>query len=89
MPHVHFTDIAVSALRTPGTYYDASTPAFGIRVGKNRKTWFVIRGRERLRANIGRYPATTLAEARKKAKKLLLETLVKQDGDRIKINPDL
>jgi integrase len=73
MPRIHFTDIAVSALRTPGTYYDDSTPAFGIRVGKNRKTWFVIRGRQRLRTNIGRYPGTTLAEARKEAKKLLLE----------------
>jgi integrase len=73
MPVIHFTDIAVSALRTPGTYYDESTPAFGIRVGKNRKTWFVIRGRERLRTDVGRYPVTSLAEARKDAKKLLLE----------------
>jgi Arm DNA-binding domain len=73
MPRLHMTDIAVSALRTPGTYFDETTPAFGLRVGKNRKTWFVIRGRERLRTNIGRYPATSLAEARKDAKKLLLE----------------
>ena len=74
MPRIHFTDIAVSALRTPGTYFDETTPAFGLRVGKNRKTWFVIRGRERLRTNIGRYPGTSLADARKEAKKLLLET---------------
>jgi hypothetical protein len=73
MSVIHFTDIAVSALRTPGTYYDETTPAFGIRVGKNRKTGFVIRGRERIRTNIGRYPATSLADARKEAKKLLLE----------------
>lgn len=77
MPHVHFTDIAVSALRTAGTYYDETTPAFGLRVGKNRKTWFVVRGRERIRTTIGRYPAVTLAEARKEAKKLLLETPTK------------
>jgi hypothetical protein len=65
MPRLHMTDIAVSALRTPGTYYDESTPAFGIRVGKSRKTWFVIRGHQRLRTNIGRYPATSLAKARR------------------------
>jgi integrase len=80
MSHAHFTDIAVSALRTPGTYYDESTPAFGIRVGKSRKTWFVIRGRERIRTTIGRYPATSLAQARKEAKKLLLEAPTKNSN---------
>ena len=74
MPVIHMTDIAMSALRVPGTYFDESTPAFGIRIGKNRKTWFVVRGRQHLRTNIGRYPATILAEARKEGKKLLLET---------------
>jgi hypothetical protein len=48
MPHIHFTDIVVSRLSQPGTYFDSTTPAFAIRVGKNRKTWFVIRGRERI-----------------------------------------
>ena len=84
MPVIHFTDIAVSALKTPGTYYDDATPAFGIRVGKNRKTWLVIRGRERLRTNIGRYPQLTLAEARKEAKKVLTQELVK--GSRLSLN---
>ena len=49
---LHLTDLAVSRLKTPGTYYDDTTPAFGIRVGKHRKTWFVIRGKERLRTTI-------------------------------------
>jgi integrase len=79
MPVAHFTDIAVSRLNTPGTYYDDTTPAFGIRIGKNRKTWFVIRGSERLRTTIGRYPALSLADARKEAKHLLLEEPVKAD----------
>jgi hypothetical protein len=39
MPSMHFTDLAVLRLKTPGTYYDDATPAFGLRVGKNRKTW--------------------------------------------------
>ncbi|MEA2976409.1 MAG: hypothetical protein QOF19_1929 [Alphaproteobacteria bacterium] len=32
-----------------------------------------MRGTDRIRTRIGRYPATTLAEARKQAKKLLTE----------------
>jgi integrase len=71
MPVAHLTDIVVSRLKEPGTYFDKNTPAFGIRVGKNRKTWIVIRGRERSRTRIGCYPAVSLAEARKKALVLL------------------
>ena len=71
MPVVHLTDVVVSRLKEPGTYLDATTPAFGIRVGKNRKTWIVIRGRERARKSIDRYPAKPLAVARKEARVLL------------------
>lgn len=71
MPVVHLTDVVVSRLKEPGTYFDATTPAFGIRVGKNRKTWIVVRGRERVRTRIGRYPAVPLAKARKEARLLL------------------
>jgi len=60
------------------------TPAFGLRVGKNRKAWLVVRGRERLRPNIGQYPATSLADARKGARKLLAEEPTK--ADRITFN---
>ncbi len=73
MPRLHMTDIVVSRLKECGTYFDETTPAFGLRVGKNRKTWFVMRGRERLRTNIGQYPSTSLADARKEARKLLTE----------------
>lgn len=71
MPVIHLTDIVVSRLQEPGTYFDKMTPAFGIRVGKNRKTWIVIRGRERVRTRIGRYPTVSLANARKQALVLL------------------
>jgi integrase len=71
MPVVHLTDVVVSRLKEPGTYLDATTPAFGIRVGKNCKTWIVIRGRECARKSIGRYPAKPLAVARKEARVLL------------------
>src|SRR6202166_3194585 len=77
MPVAHLTDVMVSRLRMPGTYFDETTPAFGIRVGKNRKTWIVIRGAERVRTRIGHYPALSLADARKEAKKLLTEPITK------------
>jgi hypothetical protein len=37
---LHMTDIVVSRLKERGTYFDETTPAFGLRVGKNRKMWF-------------------------------------------------
>src|ERR1043166_6115113 len=77
MPTTHLTDIVVSRLRTPGTYFDETTPAFGIRVGKHRKTWIVMRGKERVRTRIGHYPAMSLADARKQAKVLLTEVPTK------------
>ena len=75
MPVAHLTDVVVSRLRTPGTYFDQTTPAFGIRVGKNRKTWIVMRGADRTRTRIGHYPAISLSDARKAAKKLLTESV--------------
>ena len=77
MPRIHITDVVVSRLNTPGTYYDQLTPAFGLRVGKRRKTWLIIRGRERIRTNIGQYPSLSLADARKEAKRLLTEPVTK------------
>lgn len=73
-----FTQIALERLKAQGEHYDSTTPAFGIRVGKNRKTFFVIRGKQRLRKTIGRFPMTPLADARKEAKRLLTEPVTKQ-----------
>src|SRR3990167_2931021 len=56
----------VQTLR-PGTYFDTKTPAFGIRVGKHRKTWIITKGRERSVVTIGHYPALGLKDARQKA----------------------
>jgi integrase len=80
MPVTHLTDIVVSRLKEPGTYFDETTPAFGIRVGKNRKTWIVMRGQIRQRVRIGHYPAMSLADARKEAKKLLTELPTRNPG---------
>ena len=76
---VHFTDVVISRLAEPGIYYDTTTPGFGVRVGKNRKVWVVVRGKQRQRIKIGRYPTMTLADARKKAKGLLLEEPKRHD----------
>ena len=66
----HLTDLAVQSL-PPGTYHDTKTPAFGIRVGKTRKTWFYTHAKTRRREPIGHYPAVSLSEARKQALRAL------------------
>jgi integrase len=68
------TDISVRALKGSDkyeTFFDTKTPAFGIRVGKKVKTWIVVRGKNRERVTIGRYPDMSLSDARTEAKKLL------------------
>ena len=62
----NFTDLTVQKLPA-GTYFDTRTPAFGIRVGKNRRTWIVTKGKNRTKVTLGHYPALSLADARKKA----------------------
>jgi integrase len=73
MARLHLTDVVVQRVTTAGIYYDATTPAFGIRVGKSRKAWVITRGLDRQRITVGRYPTMSLAEARKEAKKRLAE----------------
>lgn len=68
-----FTDVTIRSL-PPGVHFDPKTPGFGIRVGKQRKTWLVVRGRERLQTVIGHYPALSLQAARIEAKRLMLDT---------------
>jgi site-specific recombinase XerD len=74
VPNLHLTDLAIRALKGSGqyvTYWDDTTPGFGIRVGMRAKTWTVMRGRNRERVTIGRYPDLSLADARTEAKRLL------------------
>lgn len=68
------TDRTVSSLAA-GTYFDTKTPAFGIRVGKHRKTWIVTKGRQRSVITIGHYPSMTLQEARQAAHTALGATI--------------
>jgi hypothetical protein len=62
-----FTDITVRSL-PEGLYFDARLPSFGIRVGKRRRTWIVIKGKNRTKMSLGHYPAMSLTDARKRAK---------------------
>jgi hypothetical protein len=70
VPKVPFTDLGVQKL-TPGTYWDAKLPAFGIRVGKTTRTWIVIPSQRRVRKVIGHYPNMPLMKARSTARSLL------------------
>ena len=74
MPVIALTDLSVNALKPTGKqvkYFDAKLPAFGVRVGKNRKTFVVMTGQDRKLVSLGHYPETPLAEATKEARKLL------------------
>ncbi|ESY52082.1 hypothetical protein X744_22360 [Mesorhizobium sp. LNJC372A00] len=48
-------------------HFDERTPAFGIRIGKHRKTWLVVKGVNRTKVRLGHYPDLSLADARKMA----------------------
>jgi hypothetical protein len=66
MPKLAFTDLAVRSLK-PGTYFDTKTPAFGMRVGKHRRTWIVLKGDRSAKVKLGHYPQLPLSDARKQA----------------------
>ena len=64
-----------SALRRaePGSIlWDGSLPGFGLRVGKNFRTWIVLVSSGR-RKKLGRHPFMSLGEARSEARKILAE----------------
>jgi Arm DNA-binding domain/Phage integrase family len=73
---LHLTDLSVRSIKPAAayaTYWDDTTPGFGVRVGKRAKTWTIMRGTTRERVSIGRYPDMSLADARTKAKMLLAQ----------------
>ena len=66
MPRIAFTDLTIKSLKE-GTYFDTKTSAFGLRVGKNRRTWIVLKGARSAKLAIGHYPNCSLKQARQKA----------------------
>jgi integrase len=69
MPVIPFTDLSLSKLAAEKQtrYLCAGLPGFGILVGKRKKTFFVMHGKERRIETLGKYPAITLRAARLKA----------------------
>jgi Arm DNA-binding domain len=55
----------------PETVWDTNLKGFGIRLLKTAKTFTVMRGKQRERITIGRYPEWSLKDARKEAQALL------------------
>jgi integrase len=66
MPKIAFTDLSIRALKE-GVYFDTKTPAFGMRVGKRRRTWIVLKGARSTKLRLGHFPELSLSEARRRA----------------------
>lgn len=64
------TELTIAKLKV-GVHMDQRTPDFGIRVGKRRRSWIIVRGAGRVKETFGHYPALSLSEARTEAKRLL------------------
>lgn len=62
---------------------DELLPGFGVIVGKQAKSFFVMYGKDRRTETLGRYPEVTLAEARKAAKRLLLDVPQRKITDKL------
>lgn len=79
MPKLRLTDIVVRNLKptvSQTTYWDTASglPGFNVRVSRQgTRTFTLVLGSDRRRITLGRYPAISLQEARKKAQRLLAE----------------
>jgi hypothetical protein len=74
MPNLGLTEISVRALKGSGkyiSYWCDLTPGFCVRVGKRTKTFCVVRGKDRERISIGKWPDLSVSDARTEAKRLL------------------
>lgn len=70
MQKVRFTDRTIDSLK-PGNYSDTLLPAFCIRVGSTRKTFYAIRSGTR--TTIGKYGEISLQDARSRARVILAD----------------
>lgn len=66
------TDLRIKSAAAGTTLWDGTLKGFGVRVGKQSKTFVVLVDSGR-RKRLGRYPAVTLADARAEAKRVLAE----------------
>jgi len=76
---LHLTDIAVRKLSPPDngqvTYWDETTPGFGVRCSSKSKSFVVMFGEKRRLKTLGRYPTMSLSIARKEARRFLARVL--------------
>lgn len=74
---LHLTDISVRKLSAPKagqvSYWDRTTPGFGVRCSPKSKSFIVMFGAKRRLKTLGRYPALSLSDARREAKLFLSE----------------
>lgn len=72
---LRLTDLGVKNLAFPPkgqiTYWDETTPGFGLRCSTRSKSYVVMYGEQRHLKTLGRYPDTSLQEARRQAKLFL------------------
>jgi integrase len=67
---VALTELAVQKLKPAGkqiTYWDKTTPGFGVRVSLRSKSYVLMKGKDRRLVTLGRTDALTLKEARQAA----------------------
>ena len=73
---IRLPDMAVKKLSFPEsgqvTHWDETTAGFGVRCSAKSKSFVVMFGSNRRLKTIGRYPALSLADARKKPRWLFL-----------------
>lgn len=69
MPRIVLTDLTIKNLKSDRQtrYWDATLPGFGILVGKRRKTFILMRGKQRKIITLGTFPELSLASARHEA----------------------
>ncbi len=72
---LRLTDLGVKKLSLPAkgqiTYWDETTPAFGLRCSTRSKSYVVMYGEQRKLKTLGRYPDLPLQEARRQARSFL------------------
>ena len=78
MSRLRLTDAAVRRLRPPkrgqAEYFDELLPSFGLRLSySGARSWIVMTrvNRELRRITLGRYPATSLEDARREARRVI------------------
>jgi integrase len=70
------TDLSVQRLKWDGRQtvtWDSTLPGFGVRVGKHKKTFVCMVGKERRLVTVGHYPDDKFKDARNTAKGVMLQ----------------